>query len=99
MNRDTHPGHIASAGLKSPEFQITNDTSVIGISTFFHYVVREGFKWEEGKPLTPDYSAFTRLASNPAQLIDQLNLVMTARRHVITAENAADQRNNEDAVE
>ncbi|MBK9708937.1 MAG: DUF1800 family protein [Acidobacteria bacterium] len=74
----SHPGHIASAGLKSPEFQITNDTSVIGISTFFHYVVREGFKWEEGKPLTPDYSAFTRLASNPAQLIDQLNLVMTA---------------------
>lgn len=74
----SHPGHIAAAGLKSPEFQITNDTSVIGISTFFHYVVREGFKWEQGKPLTPDYSLFTPLASNPAQLIDQLDLLLTS---------------------
>lgn len=73
----SHPGHIASAGLHSPEFQITNETSVIGISDFFHYVVRDGFKWEQSKPLTPDYSSLTSLAATPRQLIDHLDLVMT----------------------
>ena len=73
----SHPGHLASAGLHSPEFQITNETSVIGISTFFHYVVRDGFKWERDKPLTPDYSAFNAIAGNAPQLINQLDLMMT----------------------
>ncbi len=74
----SHPGHLASAGLHSPEFQIANETSVIGISTFFHYVVREGFKWEKDKPLTPDYSSLIPLASAPRQLIDHLDLLMTS---------------------
>ncbi|HYE72175.1 MAG TPA: DUF1800 family protein, partial [Blastocatellia bacterium] len=73
----SHPGHVAAAGLHSPEFQITNDTSVIGISDFFHYVARDGFRWDETKPLVPDYSGYTPLASNPTQLVDRLNLVMT----------------------
>ena len=74
----SHPGNIAAAGLHSPEFQITNDTSIIGISNFMRYVVFEGFKWDETKPLLPDYSAVLPLASNPAQLIDHLNTVMMA---------------------
>ncbi|MDX2034195.1 MAG: DUF1800 family protein [Blastocatellia bacterium] len=74
----SHPGHLASAGLHSPEFQITNETSVIGISTFLHYVVRDGFKWEETKPLTPNYAAFNAIAGNVPQLIDQLDLMLTA---------------------
>lgn len=74
----SHSGHIASAGLHSPEFQITHETSVIGISDFFHYVVRDGFKWEQNKPLLPDYSSFNAIASNVPQLIDQLNLVLTS---------------------
>jgi uncharacterized protein (TIGR03437 family) len=74
----SHPGVLASAGLVSPEFQITNDTSVIGISTFFHYVSRDGFKWERDKPLLPDYSALNAIAGNVTQLIDTLNLTMTA---------------------
>jgi uncharacterized protein (TIGR03437 family) len=74
----SHSGSIAAAGLHSPEFQITNDTSVIGISNFMRYVVFEGFKWEETKPLLPDYSAVLPLASNPPQLIDYLNTVMMA---------------------
>lgn len=74
----SHAGHIASAGLHSPEFQITNDTSVIGISDFFHYVVRDGFKWEEGRPILPNYSSVNPLAANPAQLIDHLDLVLTS---------------------
>ncbi len=75
----SHPGQIASAGLVSPEFQITNDTSVIGISTFFHYVIRDGFKWEQTKPLLPNFSAWNAMAGNVPQLIDQLDLVLTAR--------------------
>ena len=75
----SHAGHLSSAGLHSPEFQITNDTSVIGISDFFHYVVRDGFKWEENRPITPDYTSLIPMASNPAQLIDHLDLVMTSQ--------------------
>lgn len=74
----SHPGHIASAGLHSPEFQITNETSVIGISDFFHYVTRDGFRWEPNKPLIPNYSELAALAGNPAQLVDRLDLIMTA---------------------
>jgi hypothetical protein len=84
----SHPGHLASAGLHSPEFQITNDTSVIGISTFLHYVTRDGFKWERDKPLLPDYSAFNAIAGNVTQLIDQLNLVLTAGGMSATTKNS-----------
>ena len=73
----SHPGHLASAGLHSPEFQITTETSIVGISDFFHYVTRDGFRWEETKPLIPNYSELAALAGNPAQLIDRLDLVMT----------------------
>lgn len=73
----SHPGHVASAGLHSPEFQITNETSVIGISDFFHYVVRDGFRWEQSKPLIPNYSELATLAGNPTQLVDRLDLMMT----------------------
>jgi uncharacterized protein (TIGR03437 family) len=74
----SHPGNIAAAGLHSPEFQITNDTSVIGLSNFMRYVVFQGFKWDETKPLLPDYSAVLPMAQNPSQLIDHLNVVMMA---------------------
>ncbi|MEP7340765.1 MAG: DUF1800 family protein [Acidobacteriota bacterium] len=74
----SQPGAIAAAGLTSPEFQITNETSIIGISDFFHYVSRDGFKWETSKPLTPDYSGWVPLAANVQQLIDGLDLTMTA---------------------
>ncbi len=74
----SHPGHIASAGLHSPEFQITNDTSVIGISNFFRSVTQNGFRGEGGRTILPDYSSYNSLASNVPQLIEQLNLVMTA---------------------
>lgn len=74
----SHPGAIGAAGLTSPEFQITSETSMIGISTFLHYVVRDGFNWEKDKPLIPDYSALTPLASTPAQLIGTLDRILTA---------------------
>jgi uncharacterized protein (TIGR03437 family) len=74
----SHPGHIASAGLVAPEFQITNDSSVIGISDFFRYVIADGFKWDDTKPLLPDYSSMHALSANPTQLIEHLDLVLAA---------------------
>lgn len=72
----SHPGHVATAGLHSPEFQITNEVSITGISNFMRYVIFTGFKWDETKPLTPDYSAVSPLAANPGQLADHLNLLL-----------------------
>ncbi len=73
-----YPGVISAAGLDSPEFQITNETSVIGISNFMKYVAEEGFGWEESKPVVPDYSALQPLAGTPSKLIDQLDLLLTS---------------------
>jgi DNA-binding transcriptional LysR family regulator len=75
----SHPGQIASEGLVSPEFQIANDTSVIGISNFLNYVIRDGFKLEEAKPLVPNFSEWNAIAGNVPQLIDQLDLVLTSK--------------------
>ncbi|MBS1810570.1 MAG: DUF1800 family protein [Acidobacteria bacterium] len=72
----SHPGHVATAGLHSPEFQITTEVSITGMSNFMRYVVFSGFKWDETKPLTPDYSAVSPLAANPSQLADHLNLLL-----------------------
>lgn len=72
----SHAGHVATAGLHSPEFQITNEVSVTGISNFMRYVIFTGFKWDETKPLTPDYSAVSPLAATPRQLVEHLNLLL-----------------------
>ena len=72
----SHPGHVATAGLHAPEFQITNEVSITGISNFMRYVVFNGFKWDAAKPLTPDFSALSPLAANPTQLADHLNLLL-----------------------
>ena len=49
-----HPGPIATAGLVSPEFQITSETTVIGESNRFHDVLNWG-KWtnEPSNPSVP----------------------------------------------
>ena len=72
----SHAGHIATAGLHSPEFQIATEVSVTGISNFMRYVIFSGFTWDNTKPLLPDYSAVSPLAANPSQLTDHLNLLL-----------------------
>ncbi|MFN0120307.1 MAG: DUF1800 family protein [Blastocatellia bacterium] len=84
----TPPGHIAAAGLVAPEFQITNETSTIGFSNFMAYVINDGFKWEASKPLIGDYSALAALAGTPAQMIEQLNLVMLSGQMSATLKDA-----------
>lgn len=50
-----HPGAIATAGLLSPEFQVTSETTVIGESNRFHDILNWG-KWtdEPSIPSDPD---------------------------------------------
>jgi uncharacterized protein (TIGR03437 family) len=83
----TQPGIIAVAGLVAPEFQITSEVSVTGISNFMRYVIFNGFKWDTSKPLTPDFSGVTPLAANPAQLADHLNLLLMSGQMSATLKN------------
>jgi hypothetical protein len=72
----TQPGAIASAGLVAPEFQITSEVSITGLSNFMRYVIFSGFKWDATRPLTADYSNITPLAATPSQLVEHLNLLL-----------------------
>ncbi len=74
----SHPGVIAAAGLVSPEFQLTTETSIIGSSNTMRDLAFRGHAWGTST-MTPDYTAYTALAANPAQLVDQLNLVLMSQ--------------------
>ncbi len=71
-------GAIASAGLYSPEFQITTDTTVVGGINFFAGVIRDGgFKgWgPEEHRIKFDFVAWDGIAVDAATLIDNINLL------------------------
>jgi uncharacterized protein (DUF1800 family) len=69
------PGPIAQAGLVSPEFKITTDTTVFGAADYLHDIIYYGAAFD---PYTifPDYSNLVGLADS--NLLDDLNLVMMA---------------------
>jgi uncharacterized protein (DUF1800 family) len=69
------PGAIAQAGLKSPEFQITTETTVIAIANFLRNAIY-GYLGPSTDEITLDLSNEQTLASNPAQLIDHLNALL-----------------------
>lgn len=84
------PGEIRDAGLVSPEFQIATDTQLVsapdelGWRIFLFYVgSRYSVVWENGAAVPEetlmDYSALKTLATDPAQLIDHLDLLLTSR--------------------
>jgi uncharacterized protein (DUF1800 family) len=64
---------IGSAGLVAPEFQITNESSVVGYVNFMQNAVSRGIG-----DVKADYSTLTPLADNPQALLDELNLVLAA---------------------
>ncbi len=78
------PGEIASEGLFSPEFQITSETTVIRAANFIWDGIRrsngiagdgsKGFK--NDVELILDYEK--SLATNPAGLVDHLDLLLMA---------------------
>lgn len=64
---------FASSGLVAPEFQITNEISVVGYVNYMQSVVNNGLT-----DLKSDYAELTALAADSQGLIDRINLVLAA---------------------
>ena len=73
------PGEIQQRQMSAPEFQIAHETTVTGYANFVVHTVERGHGWNESA-IRGDYSAELALASNPAALVDRLNLLLTAGR-------------------
>ena len=74
---------IASAALVAPEFQIANESSVVGYVNFMQRAVAGSVG-----DLTPDYASLLALADNASALMAELNLVLAAN-HLGTGTSAA----------
>ena len=64
---------IANASLVAPEFQITNESTVIGYVNFMQRIISKG-----NTDLVPDYSSLTALAATPSALLAEINTVVAA---------------------
>ncbi|RJG15041.1 DUF1800 domain-containing protein [Massilia cavernae] len=64
---------IAGAGLVAPEFQSTNESSVVGYVNFMQRAVSRGFG-----DVRADYSSLLPLADDAGALLNELNLVLAA---------------------
>ena len=62
---------VATAGLVAPEFQITNESSVVGYLNYMQGVVKTG-----AGDVKSDYASLLKLADSTASLLDELNVVM-----------------------
>lgn len=70
-----HPGALAAAGLVAPEFQITTETSMVGGLNFFAHLAKNGYYGSGDTRLTMDLTGLNALASDPAALVDRLNIL------------------------
>jgi uncharacterized protein (DUF1800 family) len=76
------PGEIRDAGLVSPEFQIHTDTQLVTAPNalawrIFYFYVGSNYSYaQEPEEMLMNYGALKALASNPATLVDHLDLVM-----------------------
>lgn len=68
------PGPILGAGLTTPEFQITHETTLTGYSNFMSYLAERGF----GGKILPSYSRYEAVADNAETLLSLLDLELTA---------------------
>ncbi len=64
---------IGSAGLVAPEFQITNESTVVGYVNYMQAVISRGVGDVKG-----DYSALMPLADTSQALLDEINVVLAA---------------------
>jgi uncharacterized protein (DUF1800 family) len=64
---------IGNAGLVAPEFQITNESSVVGYVNYMQSVVKNG-----AGDVKADYASLMPLADNAQALLDELNLLLAA---------------------
>jgi uncharacterized protein (DUF1800 family) len=73
---------IGNAGLVAPEFQITNESSVVGYINYMQRAVSTGIG-----DVVADVTGLLALADNARALLDELNLVLAANQ--IAATNIA----------
>ncbi len=66
---------IGTAALVAPEFQITNESSVVGYVNYMQTVVSSGVG-----DFKADYTALQALADDAQALLDELNLVLAANQ-------------------
>jgi uncharacterized protein (DUF1800 family) len=71
------PGAIAAAGLKSPEFEITTDTTVISATNYLRTAIHTGLGPSSDR-ITLSLAAEQTRAADPAGLVDHLNSVLMA---------------------
>ncbi|WP_426340582.1 DUF1800 domain-containing protein [Pseudoduganella sp. S-14] len=68
------PGYVPPAlGVVAPEFQIVNETSVVGYANFMQTAISRGIG-----DVKADYSSLLPLADNVPALVDEINLVLAA---------------------
>ncbi len=70
-------GAIASAGFKSPEFEITTDTTVISVTNFLRTGTNTGLGPSTDR-ITLSLAAEQTRAADPAGLVDHLNALLMA---------------------
>ena len=66
---------LGSAALAAPEFQIANESSVVGFVNFMQRAVAGSIG-----DITPDYASLVALADDAKALIDEINLVLGANQ-------------------
>ena len=84
---------LSMRGLVSPEMQITGEPSVTGYLNSMQYIIARGAGAD--RDVQPDYSAEMALSTQPAQLVERLNLLLlnggmssTLRNQIISAVNS-----------
>ena len=71
------PGEIAEAGLVSPEFQITSETTAISSANFVRDGIYNG--WQSGyRDIRINLTAEKALSSNPSAMVDRIALLLMA---------------------
>ena len=73
-------GPLATAGLVAPELQITNSTTIAGVTNLVDIAVNGEFPSDVEAPFTPfslDLTEFETLAANPDDLIERLDILFT----------------------
>ena len=66
---------LGSAALVAPEFQITNESSVVGYLNFMQRAVAGNIG-----DITPDYTSLLALADDASALLAEINLVLAANQ-------------------
>ena len=72
------PGAVAKAGLYSPEFQITTETTVVGSLNFFASFFNSGGYGGGQSRLVINFAPLQALAANPVALVDRFNALFFA---------------------